>query len=89
MDGDIMFKEGFIICDNDTKQQILKNQKDFKNYVFLTYQELMDKLTFTVDKKAIFKVMNAYNVSYFMAKEYLESVKLIENKNYNIPKLDS
>ena len=84
-----MFKEGFIICDNDTKQQILKNQKDFKNYMFLTYQELKDKLTFTVDKKAIFKVMNAYNVSYFMAKEYLESVKLIENKNYNIPKLDS
>ena len=84
-----MLKEGFIICDNETKEQILKNQKDFKNYIFLTYDELKNKLTFTVDKKAIFKIMNYYNVSYFMAKEYINGVKLIENKEYNIPKLDS
>lgn len=84
-----MFKEGFIICDNETKQQILKNQKDFKNYMFLTYQELKNKLTFTIDKKAIIKIMDKYKVNYFMAKEYLDAVKLIENKTYNIPKLDS
>ena len=75
-----MFIEGFIIADNETKQQILKNQKEFKNYMFLTYQELKSKLSFTVDKKAIFKVMNKYNVNYFMAKEYLDAIKLIENK---------
>lgn len=84
-----MLKEGFIICDNETKEQILKNQKDFKNYIFLTYQELKNKLTFTVDKKAIFKIMDHYKVSYFMAKEYIQAVSLIENKTYNIPKLDS
>jgi ATP-dependent helicase/DNAse subunit B len=84
-----MLKEGFIICDNETKEQILKNQKDFKNYIFLTYQELKNKLTFTVDKKAIFKIMDHYKVSYFMAKEYIQAINLIENKTYNIPKLDS
>ena len=33
-----MFKEGFIITDNDTKEHILKNAMGFKNYMFLTYQ---------------------------------------------------
>ena len=84
-----MFKEGFIITDNDTKEHILKTTTGFKNYMFLTYQELKNKINFTIDKKSIFKIMKHYNVSYFMAKEYIEAVKLIENKTYNIPKLDS
>ena len=84
-----MFKERFIITDNDTKEHILKTTTGFKNYMFLTYQEFKNKITFTIDKKSIFKIMKHYNVSYFMAKEYIEAVKLIENKTYNIPKLDS
>lgn len=84
-----MLKEGFIICDNETKENILRNSNEIKNYIFLTYQELKNKLTYKIDKKSIFKLMNKYNISYFMAKEYIEAVKLIENKTYGIPKLDS
>ena len=43
MDGDIMFNEGFIICDKDTKQQILKQQKALtqrKQYMYLSLVEL-------------------------------------------------
>ena len=59
-----MFKEGFIICDNETKEQILREQTSFVNYMFLTLNELKNKITFTVDKKAIFKIMNKKHYTY-------------------------
>ena len=30
-------KEGFIICDNNTKKRIIKEEKKFKNYIFLSF----------------------------------------------------
>lgn len=85
----MQIKEGFIICNNSIKEKILKEVKGIKNYIFLTLDDLKDKMNFTVKKYAIYKLMKEYNFSYSLSLEYIKAVKMIENKKYLNPKLDS
>lgn len=82
-------KEGFIICNTETKKYILSNTRDIKNYMFLSFEELKEKLSFSVDSRAILKLMQKYNFSYSLAKEYINALKKIEDKHYGNVKLDS
>ncbi|MDE5566034.1 MAG: PD-(D/E)XK nuclease family protein [Anaeroplasmataceae bacterium] len=82
-------KEGFVICDSDYKEKILRAKKGFKNYIFLTQEELMKKLSFEVSKKGILPVMKKYHCSYDLALEYLSKLHFIEDKSYQDAKLDS
>lgn len=83
-------EEGFIVCSNEFKHNLLKEKNDvFINYIYLTEEELLEKLTFKVDPKAILFLVDKYNFSYSLAKEYIANLKWINDVNYNNPKLDS
>lgn len=82
-------KEGFIICNSEVKELILKQEKDFKNYIFLSLEELKEKLIFKLKKRAIFELMKKYHCSYSLAKEYCSALYWIKDQFYNHPKLDS
>ena len=90
MGGDRMnFKEGFIICNASMKEKIVKQVIGFKDYIFLTYEEVKNKLTFQIKKRAVYAIMKHYGFSYGLAVEYIQAVQLIEDKAYLNPKLDS
>ncbi len=82
-------KEGFIICNNEIKEMILKQCNDFKNYIFLNIDDLRKKMNFSVKKRAVYELMKQYKFSYSLAKEYINALQLIEDKFYNDSKLDS
>ena len=82
-------KEGFIICDSKTKESILKSQNGFKNLIFLTLNDLKDKLLGYAVKSSIFEIMSKYEITYDMANEYIKYMPFIEDKYYSNEKLDS
>ncbi len=83
-------KEGFVICENSIKEQILKEtQKEFKNYIFLTLEELEQKVYGSCEKKAIFALQRQYALPYDLAKEYIRYIPYVEEKTYQSLKLDS
>lgn len=84
-----MIKEGFIICDNDTKKRIIKETKNFKNYMFISLSDIESKLFGNIDKTAIFKLVHKYEISYELALELINYIKYVERINYSNPKLDS
>lgn len=85
----MMLNEGFIICNSDKKQEIIKEADGFKNYIFLSYNELRDKLLGSCDNEALFALVNNYDLSYELAEEYIKYMPYIENKTYGNLKLDS
>lgn len=82
-------KEGFIICDSYKKEEIIRENKDFKNYIFLTLNELEKKLLGTHKPEAIFMLVERYSLTYEEALEYLRYIPYIENKEYKNLRLDS
>lgn len=85
----MQINEGFVICNNSIKEKILKEVNGIKNYIFLTLDELSNKMNITVKKSAVYRLMKEYNFSYSLSLEYIKAVKMIENKKYLNPKLDS
>lgn len=82
-------KEGFIICDNNTKKRIIKEEKKFKNYIFLSFNELKNKIYGCCDKKSVVVLMNDYSLSYDLALEYIKYIPYVDDVCYNDMKLDS
>ncbi|MBO5711260.1 MAG: PD-(D/E)XK nuclease family protein, partial [Acholeplasmatales bacterium] len=82
-------KEGFIVCDADTKKNIILESKGFNNYIFLSYSDLINKMLGTVTKDAELVLVERYGFSYDQALEILGYLPFIENIHYNNPKLDS
>ena len=80
-------KETIIICKNGFKEQFLK-LNILKPVKFMTPSEFIKKLYFSYDEFAILYILNKYNVKYDIAKMYLENIYYIEDKQYNIEKLD-
>jgi hypothetical protein len=62
-----MIKEGFIVCDNDTKKRIIKESTGFVNYMFISLSDIESKLFGMIDKTAIFKLVDKYEISYELA----------------------
>lgn len=81
--------EGFIVCSKETKEKILREQKAFKNYIFLNQRELELKLSFDVSKTAIYRLMRKYDISYSLVLECLSYLPYIEDKCYKDEALDS
>ena len=82
-------KEGFIICEEEEKRNILEKAKGFNNYIFLSYQALKEKLYGSVKKEACFALMKEYALSYDLAKEYMKYASYANGLQYNNLKLDS
>ena len=77
-----------IICNNKQKEYLLKNSKSLSNNKYYTLSEFIKNLYFDYDYKAILYVIKKYNVKYDIAKEYLDNLIYVEDKKYNIEKLD-
>lgn len=82
-------KEGFIICDEVTKKRIIKENKDFNNYIFLSYSELVKKTLGEFLKNSILILAKKYDYSYEFSKEIIDYLPYIEKKLYMDEKLDS
>ena len=77
-----------IICNNKQKEYLLRNNKTLSNNKYYTLSEFIKNLYFDYDYKAILYVIKKYNVKYDIAKEYLDNLIYVEDRKYNIEKLD-
>ena len=78
----MIINEGYVICSNDYKDSLLKEKKNgFVNYIYLTYDEFLEKLTFKVDSKALLYLVEKYKFSFSLGKEYINKLKWINNKS--------
>ncbi len=85
----MLINEGFIICSSDKKQEIIKEANGFKNYIFLSYNELRDKLLGSCENEALIALVKNYGISYEQAEEYIKYMPYIKSKKYLDFKLDS
>ena len=80
-----------IICPNDIKMKLLSNyssDQELLNIKFMTKNEYLTKYYFSYDEKAIYFLMDKYNLNIDVAKVYLNNLYVIdENKNYKDEKL--
>ena len=79
--------ETLIICNSYVKELILKENKLIP-IKFMNPHEFISKYYFTYDENAIIYVMDKYNIKYDIAKEYIDNLYYVENKKYEIAKLD-
>ena len=82
-------KEGFIVCSDEIKKSIILESQEFKNYIFISYTEIINKMFGNSNKKSELLLVEQYGFSYDQAKEILEYIPFVEEKIYNNPKLDS
>lgn len=78
----INYQEGYIICENHIKTDILNElalNNEFKNYTFLTLKELKQKLSFSVKKQAVIYLSSKLNISPYVAKEYINSLMILHD----------
>ncbi|MDE7161924.1 MAG: hypothetical protein K2N65_04100, partial [Anaeroplasmataceae bacterium] len=65
------FQQGFIICNAAMKEKILRETTTIQNYIFLSLEELKQKMTYSVKKSAIYQLMKHYGFSYSLSIEYI------------------
>ena len=80
-------KETLIICNSNIKD-IIMNMHVLKPIKFMNISEFLHKCFFYYDENTITYIINKYNVRYDIAKEYLDNLYYIEDKQYNNSKLD-
>ena len=87
-----MFKDNtLLIIPSNIKQNIIETiRKDNKllDITFITKNEFIKKVTFDYDNKAIYYLMNKYNIKYEVAKVYLDNIYYISDKEYKFSKLN-
>ena len=77
-----------IICPNDTKLQLLGSNNELTNIKYMTKSEYLSKYYFSYDDKALYYLMDKYNLNVDVAKVYLNNLYIInEDKDYKDEKL--
>lgn len=77
-----------IICPNDTKLQLLGNNNELTNIKYMTKGEYLNKYYFSYDERALYYLIDKYNLNIDVAKVYLNSLYTInEDKDYKDEKL--
>lgn len=71
-----------VVCSKEKKMNILKSLKKLVNIKFFTKKEFLDNLYFTYDSKAILYIIKEYSVKESVAREYLDNLIYVEDKNY-------
>ena len=84
-----MIEEGIVICNNDKKMEILKNQTELKNYTFFSIEQLCQKLYGFCDNKAMLFMKEKYQLSFDLIDEYIKYIPFVNDNTYNNLKLDS
>ena len=77
-----------IICPNDIKLQLLSTNNELTNIKYMTKSEYLNKYYFSYDDKALYYLIDKYNLNIDVAKVYLNSLYTInEDKDYKDEKL--
>jgi len=79
--------ETVVICNDSDRLKILKRNK-LVNIKVMNMQQFISKYYFDYDEETILYIMNKYNVKYEIALIYLKNLYYIENKKYDVKKLD-
>ena len=82
-----MDKSKLIICPNNIKLDLLRKNKSLENIKYMTKSEYLSKYYFSYDEKSIYYLMDKYNLDIDVCKVYLESLYIIEDKDYENDKL--
>lgn len=80
-------KETLIICNDSDKLNILKRNK-LVNVKVMNMNEFITKYCFDYDENTITYIMRKYNVKYEIALVYIKNLYYIEDKEYDVKKLD-
>ena len=77
-----------IICPNDTKLQLLGNNNELTNIKYMTKSEYLNKYYFSYDDRALYYLMDKYNLNVDVVKVCLNNLYVInEDKGYKDEKL--
>lgn len=82
------FLEGYIICPNKVKMDILEklnHDNNFFNYSFMTLEDLKRRLTFKVKQNAVLKLSDHYNIKPEIADAYINALLML-NGSYDSKK---
>ena len=79
--------ETIIICNESDKRKILMKNK-LINIKIMNMKQFISKYCFDYDDATVIYVMEKYNVKYEIALVYIKNLYYVENKVYNIKKLD-
>lgn len=82
------FLEGYIICPNKVKMDILEklnHDNNFFNYSFMTLEDLKRRLTFKVKQNAVLKLSDHYNIKPEIADAYINALLML-NESYDSKK---
>ena len=77
-----------VICNSNYKIKLLKSIKKLINIKFISMDEFIKSYYFDYDEKTILYIIKKYGVKYEIALEYLNNLIYVEDKKYNIDKLD-
>ena len=77
-----MDKSKLIICPNNIKLDLLRKNKSLENIKYMTKSEYLSKYYFSYDEKSIYYLMDKYNLDIDVCKVYLDSLYIIEDKDY-------
>ena len=89
--NDILNDNTLIICDNDIKTKILSHLNEIDQIYdikFMNINEVIKRLFFDYNKETIYYLVNKYNISYEIAKIYIDNMYFIDDKEYKNDKLD-
>ena len=78
-----------LIIPNTIKNKVIKElNKKALNIKIMSLKELIKKYTFDYNEKTIYHLMKKESIKYDIAKNYIENIYYIEDKNYENIKLD-
>lgn len=82
-----------IVCESDNKKKILNKINEYKKIIpvkFISLKELYNLYYFKYDEKAIYYLMDKYNIKYDIAKTYVDNLIYVDNidcKGYKLNNL--
>ncbi len=80
--------DSIVICNNEYKNQILKELRKLINIKFISMDEFIKSYYFDYDEKTILYLIKKYNIKYEIALEYLKNIYYVEDIHFNDEKLD-
>ena len=85
-----MDMEKILVCPSEVKKQILLEQsekQELENIKFMSKHDFFSHVFFSYDNQAIYYIMKQYHCPVSIAKEYLNNLYFIEDKEYQSKKL--
>lgn len=89
---DMLENNRIIVTENEYKLELLKEFSSSSKFIsvkFMNKKEFLSKFYFSYDEKAIYYLMDKYNIKEDIAVTYLNNLIYIKDKTYNNQKLDN